>query len=122
VSGLGPGAEPRHIAQVAALGVDAKMGRDIIVIDVSAVFAIVDYFVIGHGTNDRQVRAIVDEVEARVAEACGVRPRAIEGLDTNRWVLMDYGSVVVHVFDEETRAYYELERLWRDMPRLDWVA
>jgi ribosome-associated protein len=84
------------------------------------VLAITDLFVITAGTNDRQVRAIVEDVERQVGEAFGVKPRSIEGLDALRWVLMDYGSFVVHVFDEETRQFYELERLWRDMPQVGW--
>ena len=92
------------------------------VIDVGDVLAITDFFVITAGANDRQVRTIVEDVERVVAEhfGPGVKPRRIEGLDALHWVLMDYGSFVVHVFDEETRRYYDLERLWGDMPRLEW--
>jgi len=74
--------------------------------------------VIASGNTGRQVRAIVDEVEEQVARAGGPRPTRIEGKDTLTWVLMDYGSFVVHVFDAESREYYDLERLWRDMPEL----
>jgi ribosome-associated protein len=66
------------------------------------------------------VRTIADEIEAQVAEASGVKPTSIEGLDDLRWVLIDYSGFVVHVFLDETRRYYDLERLWADVPRLDW--
>ena len=114
---------PSQLAAAAARAADAKLGRDTVVIEVGDVLAITDFFVITSGANDRQVRTIVEEVERQVvADAFGpaAKPRRIEGLDALRWVLMDYGSFVVHVFDEETRQFYDLERLWRDMPRLEW--
>jgi ribosome-associated protein len=113
-------ATPVQLAQTAARAADAKLGRDTVIIDVGDVLAITDLFVITSGSNDRQVRAIVEDVERQVGEAFAVKPRRIEGLDALRWVLMDYGSFVVHVFDEETRQFYELERLWRDMPQVEW--
>lgn len=108
------------VAVAAAQAADDKLARDIVVLDVSAVLAIVDLFVIAHGGTDRQVRAIVEQIEEVVAERCGTKPLRVEGLDNYTWVLMDYGAVVVHVFAEETRRYYELERLWGDMARIDW--
>lgn len=111
---------PAEVARTAARAADDKLGRDTVIIDVGDVLAITDFFVITSGANDRQVRAIVDDVEQHVGERWDVKPRRIEGLDALRWVLMDYGSFVVHVFDEETRHYYELERLWRDLPRMEW--
>jgi ribosome-associated protein len=115
---------PAALAASAAAGADTKSGRDTVVLDVGDVLAITDFFVITSGANDRQVRAIVEEVERRVVEDFGPehKPRRIEGLDALRWVLMDYGSFVVHILEEETRHFYDLERLWRDMPRLDWRA
>ena len=113
-------ATPVQLAQTAARAADAKLGRDTVIIDVGDVLAITDLFVITSGGNDRQVRAIVDDVERQVGEQWGMKPRRIEGLDFLHWVLMDYGSFVVHVFDEETRQFYDLERLWQDMPRVDW--
>ncbi|MEO9224371.1 MAG: ribosome silencing factor, partial [Acidimicrobiales bacterium] len=71
---------------------------------------------------DRLVRTIADEVERQVAAAGGPRPIRVEGLDDLRWVLMDYGDFVVHVFVDEAREYYDLERLWRDVPQLDWAS
>jgi ribosome-associated protein len=113
---------PDELAVAAARAADDKLGRDTVVLSVGDVLAITDCFVITHGTNDRQVKAIAEEVEARLAEDYAVRPVRTEGLDTLAWVLMDYGSFVVHVFDEQTRQFYELERLWKDAPRLAWQA
>ncbi len=114
--------EALALAVAAARGADDKLAQDITVIDVASVLAIVDLFVIAHGSTDRQVHAIVDEIEHRVGQECGLKPLRIEGQDNYTWVLMDYGAVVVHVFLDETRRYYELERLWGDMPRVDWQA
>jgi ribosome-associated protein len=91
-----------------------------VVLDVGPVLTIVDWFVITSGSNPRQVRTIAEEVEAGVKAVGGEGPLRVEGLDDARWVLLDYGDVVVHVFLDEVRAYYELERLWGDVPRLDW--
>ena len=82
--------------------------------------AITDAFVITSGTNPRQVRTIAEEVELQIDAAGGHQPLRIEGLDDARWVLMDYGDFVVHVFLDEVRRYYDLERLWSDAPRVDW--
>ena len=82
--------------------------------------AIVDWFVITSGRNERQVRTIAEEVETRLKAAEGAGPLRKEGLDDARWVLLDYGDVVVHVFLDEVREYYSLERLWSDVARLDW--
>lgn len=82
--------------------------------------AIVDWFVIASAGNPRQVRTIAEEVEAQVKRQSGEGPLRVEGMDDARWVLLDFGDVVVHVFLEEVRAFYELERLWGDVERLDW--
>lgn len=113
-------ATPEDLAVAAARAADDKLGAGTIVIVVGDVLAITDAFVITSGGNDRHVRAIVEAVEADLGERFGVKPVRVEGLDTLGWVLMDYGSFVVHVFDEETRRFYELERLWKDAPRVDW--
>jgi ribosome-associated protein len=109
-----------HWAVIAARAADDKKGDDTLVLDVGDVLAVTDYFVITSAPNDRQVRSIVDDVERAVAESGGPRPRRVEGRDDLRWVLLDYGAFVVHVFGEEARRYYELERLWSDVPRLEW--
>jgi ribosome-associated protein len=89
---------------------------------VGEVLTIVDAFVITSASNTRAVATIADEVERRIKEAGGGGPLRVEGLDDKRWVLLDYGDVVVHVFLDETRSYYDLERLWGDVPRLDWES
>ncbi|MGH9177526.1 MAG: ribosome silencing factor [Acidimicrobiales bacterium] len=112
--------EIRNQTVVAARAAAAKKGDDPVILEVGEVLAITDAFVITSGTNARQVRTIAEEVEAKVAEACGPKPLRVEGLDDARWVLLDYGDFVVHVFLEEVRRYYDLERLWSDAPRVEW--
>ena len=104
----------------AARAADAKGGHDVVVLEVGPVLAVCEHFVIASGSNTRQVRTIADEVEDRVAKAGGPRPIRVEGKNDLQWVLLDYGDLVVHVFLEETRQYYDLERLWSDVPRVSW--
>jgi ribosome-associated protein len=106
---------------VAARAADDKGARDIVILEVGDVLVVADEFVIASASNDRQVKAIVDDLERVVDEAGHGKPLRVEGLDDRHWVLIDYGDVVVHVFLEETREYYELERLWSDVPRLEWA-
>jgi ribosome-associated protein len=103
--------------KVAAKAASSKKGEGTVVLEVGEILAITDAFVITSGTNTRQVRTIAEEIEKQVALAGGGKPLRIEGLDDARWVLMDYGDFVVHVFLDETRRYYDLERLWADAPR-----
>lgn len=107
---------------VAARAADAKNGTEVVVLDVGDVLAVCGWFVIASASNDRLVRAIAEEVEEVVGREGGPKPLRVEGLDDLRWVLLDYGDFVVHVFLQETREYYDLERLWSDVPRLDWQA
>ena len=111
---------PTAVAVVAARAADAKKGAATVILDVGPLLGITDRFVITSGTNDRQVRTITEEVELQVKSADGRGPIRVEGLDDARWVLMDYGDVVVHVFNEEARQYYNLERLWSDARRVEW--
>ena len=106
----------------AAAAADDKKATDTIIIDVGEVFAVSDYFVITSGSNSRQVHAIVDGIEERLAGDGGPRPVRIEGKEEREWVLMDYGAFVVHVFHQEQRDFYQLEKLWGDRPRVEWVA
>ncbi|MEO7519579.1 MAG: ribosome silencing factor [Acidimicrobiales bacterium] len=106
----------RIAAQAAA---DKKAERPVI-LDVGRLFGIVDAFVICSGVNDRQVRTIADEVEHRVKQEGGPSPLRVEGKDTATWILLDYGDMIVHVFLDEWRAYYDLERLWKDAARVEW--
>lgn len=87
-------------------------------LDVSEILQIVDWFVIVGASNVRQVRTIADEVEVAMKSAEGAGPLRSEGLDDGRWALLDFGDVVVHVFLDEVRAFYNLERLWGDVPRI----
>lgn len=114
--------EVRRLAAVAARAAADKKGADTLVLEVSGVLAITDFFVITSGANSRHVRTIAEEVEAHVARAAGRKPLRAEGLDDARWVLLDFGDFVVHVFLDEVRRYYDIERLWADAPRLEWEA
>jgi ribosome-associated protein len=112
--------DARQRADIAATAAGSKKGDDILVLEVGDIIAITDVFVIASGTNRRQVRTIVEEVERQISDQTGIRPGSVEGLDDASWVLLDYGDLVVHVFLDETRAYYDLERLWADAPRVTW--
>jgi ribosome-associated protein len=114
--------ESTRWAVEAARAADDKKGAETVVLAVGAVLALTDHFVITHGTNPRQVRTIAEEVERRITELGGPKPLRIEGLDDLSWVLLDYGDFVVHVFNEDARRYYELERLWADVPKVEWEA
>jgi ribosome-associated protein len=107
-------------AIAAARAADAKGGTATVVLRVGEVLGITELFVITSAPNTRLVRAVVEDIEQKVAEAHGVRPTRIEGREDLRWVLMDYGDWVAHVFLDEARAFYDLERLWADVPRLPW--
>ena len=106
---------------IAARAADAKKGEDILVLDVGDIIGIVGCFVITSASNTRMVRSIVDEVERQIFEETGEKPRAVEGLRDATWVLLDYGDLVVHVFLDETREYYGLERLWADASPIPWA-
>jgi ribosome-associated protein len=104
----------------AATAADDKQANDVLVLDVGDVLSITGWFVICDGANARQVRTIADAVEEHVVEVGGPKPLRVEGRDGLHWVLLDYGDFVVHVFDDETRRFYDLERLWSDVPRIPW--
>ena len=104
----------------AARAADSKSANDIVVLEVGPILAVTEHVVIASAGNTRQVRTIAEEIEEQIAAAGGPRPLRVEGLDDLRWVLLDYGELVVHVFLEETRQYYDLERLWSDVPRVAW--
>jgi ribosome-associated protein len=105
----------RDLALVAARAASGKLATDIVLIDVSDRLAITDVFVVVTGNNERQVEAIVDEVEEKLRGA-GVKPLRREGRRDGRWVLLDYAEIVVHVQHSEERVFYSLERLWKDCP------
>ena len=105
----------------AARAASDKLAQQIVAFDVSDQLAITDAFLLVSGTNDRQVKSIVDEVEDKLRDA-GAKPIRREGQRDGRWVLIDYGEIVIHVQHEEERAFYALERLWRDCPTIDLPA
>jgi len=107
-------------ASTAARVAADKQGTDIVVLGVGEIIAIVDCFVLVSASNTRQVRTIADEVRHALAD--DGPPIGVEGLDDATWVLLDFGDVAVHVFLDETRRYYDLDRLWADATRLDWGA
>ena len=107
-----------ELIEIAALAAADKLAQDIIAYDVSEQLAITDAFLLCSGANDRQVRSIVDEVELRMRQV-GAKLVRREGEREGRWVLLDYAEIVVHVQHEEERAFYALERLWRDCPMID---
>ena len=109
---------PLELARVAAIAADSKKASDVVLLDLSPVTDVCDYFLVCSGDNARQVDAIVDEVREKVSANCGVSPLSCEGREGLSWVLVDYGSVVVHVFRRETREFYRLENLWGDAARV----
>ncbi len=106
-----PVAKPMWQEVVAAA--EEKQAQNIRVLDLRDITTFTDYFIICNGTNLRQNQAISNEVESRLKKL-GERPNSIEGYDNGEWILLDYGDYVVHIFTEKSRAYYDLERLWRD--------
>ena len=111
-------AEAVRMAEVAARAAAAKLAQDVVVIDVSGQLVITDLFVIASASNERQVNAIVDEVEEKMRLA-GYKPARREGARQGRWVLLDYVDIVVHIQHQEERSFYALDRLWRDCPLVE---
>jgi len=109
---------PAEIRQAVSVCLDKK-AEGLCVLALGELSSFTDYFLIMHGNSTRQNAAIADAVEEKLKEG-GVRPLSVEGRETAEWVLMDYGSFVVHVFSEKARDYYSLEKLWGDAPRLDY--
>jgi ribosome-associated protein len=109
------GKDALEMATVAAQAASAKLANDVVVIDVSNQLVITDCFVIASASNERQVNAIVDEVEERMRRA-GYKPARREGTREGRWTLLDYVDIVVHIQHQDERDFYSLDRLWRDCP------
>ena len=112
-------ASSRDLAVAAARAAADKQGERVAVLDVRELIVITDYFVITSGSSQRQVRTIVEEIEKAMRDL-GRKPVRREGVEDWRWVLLDYFDVVIHVFSDEEREYYDLERLWRDAPRVEF--
>ena len=107
-----------HAFLCARIGLDNK-GKDILVLDMRGITPLYDFFVIMTGTSRRQIHTLAEEIDAGLA-AEGEKRLSISGYGASRWVIQDYGDIVVHIFDKEARGYYGLEDLWADAPRLDW--
>ena len=112
----------RYLSAVAARACREKGGEDTVILSVGRTLAITDAFVITSGSNPRLVRTVAEEVEEKVKQAGGPAPRAVEGLDDARWVLLDYGDFVVHVLLDEARDFYQLDQLWSDAEKWEWRA
>ncbi len=115
-----PVLEPEQIAQMAADAIHDKKGLDVALLEVGDLLAITEVFVIATGTSRIHVRSVADGVEEALAEQANRKPLRREGSEQAEWVLLDYGDIVIHLFQPEHRDYYGLERLWRDAPRLVW--
>lgn len=103
----------REMAKIAYQALEEKKAEDIRVINIEQVSVLADYFLIASGTNRNQTQAMADNVEEMLHKA-GYQPRQTEGYQTANWILMDYGDIIVHIFDTENRLFYDLERIWRD--------
>jgi ribosome-associated protein len=114
--------EALTVATAAARAAEEKQGRNIVVLSVGKILAIADLFVVLEAPNRRLVRTLVEEIEQAIRTQTGRSPRRVEGLREQQWVLLDYGDVVVHVFLDEVRRFYEIERLYRDAPLVDWAS
>jgi ribosome-associated protein len=107
----------RELLTVAAHAADAKQGEDLVALDVSGPLPLTDIFFLASGRNERNVQAIAGEIEDKMAEA-GAKALRREGRSEGRWILLDFGDLVAHIFHEEDRMYYSLERLWKDCPAI----
>jgi len=105
--------EQRELANIIGEILDAKKGIDIQIIDLEGKTIIADYFVIATGNSKPHIRSLTEEVEIKLRDEYKIEPLHIEGRDSGRWILMDYGGVILHVFHEEDRNFYSLEKLWQ---------
>jgi len=108
----------RELVNIAAIAADSKQAEDLVALDVSGPLPLTDIFLLATGRNERNVVAIAGEIEDKMIEA-GAKPLRREGRAEGRWILLDFGDIVVHVFHEEDRMYYALERLWKDCPAVE---
>jgi len=104
------------VVEAALVGAEEKLGGDTVVLDLRDLQETLDAIVVTSGRNDRQVRAIADEIEYQVERSLDIKPSRVEGLTTGEWVAIDYGDVIIHVFLEAAREYYDLEHLWSAAP------
>lgn len=105
--------QSKEMARIAWNALNDKKGEDIKIIDITGISVLADYFIIANGTNDSQVNALIDNVEEELHKA-GYPLKQREGRASGSWVLLDFGDIIVHVFDKENRLFYDLERIWKD--------
>ena len=105
--------QSKEMARIAWNALNDKKGEDIKIIDITGISVLADYFIIANGTSDSQVNALVDNVEEELHKA-GYSLKQREGQASGSWVLLDFGDIIVHVFDKENRLFYDLERIWKD--------
>ena len=105
--------QSKEMARLAYQAMEDKKARDIRIINISEISVLADYFLIASGSNKNQVQAMVDNVQEELHKA-GFVPKQVEGYNSANWILLDYGDIIIHVFDEENRLFYDLERIWRD--------
>lgn len=103
----------KELAALAIKALEDKKAEDIRIIDISNVSVLADYFLLANGSNRSQIQALADHVEEQLGKA-GTPVRQIEGYDTANWILLDFGDIIIHIFDKENRLFYDLERIWRD--------
>ena len=107
-----------QMTKIAYDAIEDKLGQDTVIINIGKVSSLCDYFIITTASSQRQVKAIADNVEDELSKL-GLEPRGKEGQGTQTWVLLDYGDIMVHVFNDENRGFYNLEKLWKDAPYID---
>lgn len=110
--------QSKEMAWIAYHALEDKKGEDIKIIDIAGVSVVADYFLIASGSSESQIRAMVDNVEEELEKA-GYQVKQREGYGSGNWVLLDFGDIIVHVFDRENRLFYDLERIWRDGKNID---
>ena len=110
--------ETLELVKKVVKALEDKKSEDITVIDIHGISSIADYFIIANGNNVNQVHSISDFVEEQLAKS-GIHPKQIEGYTNANWVLMDYGDLIIHIFDKENRLFYNLERIWRDGKQIE---
>ncbi|MGF0032873.1 ribosome silencing factor [Bariatricus sp. SGI.154] len=110
--------QTKEMVRIAYEALDEKKGEDIRIIEISGISVLADYFIITNGTSDSQVKALVEHVEEKMHKA-GYAQKQREGVTAGNWVLLDYGDVIVHVFDKDNREFYNLERIWNDGKKIE---
>ena len=111
-------ARSAELARLAIAALEDKKAEDVRLIDIGEVSVLADYFIIASGNNRIQVQAMADEVEEKLGRA-GAVPKQIEGYQAGNWVLLDFGDVIIHIFDAQNRLFYDLERIWKDGTQID---